>query len=100
MKTLPVWKIGQNQDFPLIFVAAASIGWILFIKFFGVDVINESTLITRQQNAPSLQGNYKNLKIERVNEGLSSPTSMALIDYNKLLVLEKDTDLVRFMSDR
>ena len=99
MKTLPVRKIGQNQDFPLISVAAASIGWILFIQFFGVEVINESTLFTRQQNAPSLQGNHKNLKIELVTEGLYSPTSMAFVDDNKILVLEKNTGLVRLISD-
>ena len=77
----------------------ASIGWILFIQFFGVEVINESTLFTRQQNAPSLQGNHKNLKIELVTEGLSSPTSMAFVDDNKILVLEKNTGLVRLISD-
>src|SRR6266516_7683125 len=99
MKTLPVRKIGQNPEFPLISVAAASIGWILFIQLCGVDVNNESTLITRQQNAPSLQGNYKNLKIELVTEGLSSPTSMAFVDDNKILVLEKNTGLVRLISD-
>ncbi|MFZ0896441.1 MAG: PQQ-dependent sugar dehydrogenase [Candidatus Nitrosopolaris sp.] len=99
MKTLPVRKICQNQEFPLISVAAASIGWILFIQFFGVEVINESTLFTRQQNAPSLQGNHKNLKIELVTEGLSSPTSMAFVDDNKILVLEKNTGLVRLISD-
>src|SRR6266568_5759952 len=99
MKTLPVRKIGQNPEFPLISVAAASIGWILFIQFFGVEVINESTLFTRQQNAPALQGNYKNLKIELVTEGLSSPTSMTFVDDNKILVLEKNTGLVRLISD-
>jgi aldose sugar dehydrogenase len=99
MKTLPVRKLGQNQEFPLISVAVASIGWILFIQFFGVEMINESTLFTRQQNAPSLQGNYKNLKIELVTEGLSYPTSMAFVDDNKILVLEKNTGLVRLISD-
>jgi len=99
MKTLPVRKIGQNPEFPLISVAAASIGWILFIQFFGVEVINESTLFTRQQNAPALQGNYKNLKIELVTEGLSSPTSMTFVDDNKILVLEKNTGLVRLITD-
>ena len=99
MKALPVRKIGQNPEFPLISVAAASIGWILFIQFFGVEVINESTLFTRQQNAPALQGNYKNLKIELVTEGLSSPTSMTFVDDNKILVLEKNTGLVRLITD-
>jgi hypothetical protein len=43
MKTLPVRKMA-NQEFPLS-VAAASIGWILFIQFFGVGVINEKYIV-------------------------------------------------------
>jgi aldose sugar dehydrogenase len=42
---------------------------------------------------------YKNLKIELVTEGLSSPTSMTFVDDNKILVLEKNTGLVRLISD-
>jgi glucose/arabinose dehydrogenase len=61
-------------------------------------VLNESASFTRQQNAPSLQGSYKNLKIELVAEGLSSPTNMAFVDDNKILVLEKNTGLVRLIS--
>ena len=39
-----------------------------------------------------------NLKVEAVSEGLSSPTSMAFIDNNNILVLEKDGH-VRLISN-
>ncbi|MDQ6864965.1 MAG: PQQ-dependent sugar dehydrogenase [Thermoproteota archaeon] len=52
-----------------------------------------------QQDGPTLQGSYKkNLKIELVAQGLSSPTSMAFIDDNNILVLEKNSGLVRLIS--
>ena len=41
----------------------------------------------------------KDLKIELVTEGLSFPTSMAFIDKNNTLVLEKNTVFVRLISD-
>ena len=82
-----------NQEFPLISVAGAFNWMDSFYSVFWSEEMDESTLFTRRQNAPSLQGNHKNLKIELVTEGLSSPTSMAFVDDNKILVLEKNTGL-------
>jgi glucose/arabinose dehydrogenase len=39
------------------------------------------------------------LKIELVTEGLSFPTSISFVDDDKILVLEKNTGLVRLTSD-
>lgn len=39
------------------------------------------------------------LKIELVTEGLSFPTSISFVDDDKILVLEKNTGLVRLISD-
>jgi glucose/arabinose dehydrogenase len=38
------------------------------------------------------------LKIELVTEGLSFPTSISFVDDDKILVLEKNTGLVRLIS--
>jgi len=93
-----VQKISQNQVILLTSVVAVAIGFILSILFFGL--LHKWALITKQQNDPSLLGSYKkNLKIELVTEGLSSPTSMAFVNDNKILVLEKNTGLVRLISD-
>jgi len=93
-----VQKISQNQVILLTSVVAVAIGFILSILFFGL--LHKWALITKQQNDPSLLGSYKkNLKIELVTEGLSYPTSMSFVDDNKILVLEKNTGLVRLISD-
>jgi glucose/arabinose dehydrogenase len=66
--------------------------------FFGL--LHNRALLTKQQNDPSLQGSYKkNLEIELVTEGLSYPTSMSFIDYNKIIVFEKNTGLVRLIFE-
>jgi glucose/arabinose dehydrogenase len=92
-----VQKISQNQVF-LISVGAVAIGFILSILFFGL--LHNRALLTKQQNGPTLHGSYKNdLKIEQVTEGLSYPTSMSFVEDNKILVLEKNTGLVRLISD-
>jgi aldose sugar dehydrogenase len=91
-------KISQNQLFLLISVACGTTGFTLFILLFGA--FNHITLFSKQEDAPSLQGNYNNnLKIELVAEGLFSPTSMAFLDDHKILVLEKNTGLVRLISN-
>ena len=91
-------KLSQNQAFRLIsIVVASAVGCILFILLFGVFDYNE--FFNMQQDGPTLQGSYKkNLKIELVAKGLSSPTSMAFIDGNNTLILEKNSGLVRLIS--
>ena len=39
------------------------------------------------------------LKADKVTEGLSSPTSMAFVEYDKILVLEKNTGAVRLIEN-
>jgi len=90
--------ISKNRVFLLSFVIVGATGFILFILLSGS--FNIRSILSTQQNGPSLQGNYKkDLKIELVTEGLSSPTSMAFVDDNKILVLEKNTGLVRLIYD-
>ncbi len=91
-------KLSQNHTFRLIsIVVASAVGCILFILLFRVFDYNE--FFNMQQDGPTLQGSYKkNLKIELVAQGLSSPTSMAFIDDNNILVLEKNSGLVRLIS--
>jgi glucose/arabinose dehydrogenase len=95
-----VQKISENQAILLISVVAVTIaiGFIFSILFFGL--FHNMAPLTKQQYDPSLQGSYeKDLKIETVTEGLSYPTSMAFVDESKILVLEKNTGLVRLISD-
>jgi aldose sugar dehydrogenase len=90
--------ISKNQVFLLISVIAGATGFILFILFSGS--FNIRSVTSTQQNGPSLQSNYKkDLKIELVTEGLSFPTSISFVDDDKILVLEKNTGLVRLISD-
>jgi aldose sugar dehydrogenase len=96
---LQVQKISQNQLFLLISGVAGVTGLIIFMMFFGV-LKGDALFNLQTQNTLSLQGNYKkNLKIELVTQGLSYPTSMAFVDDSKILVLEKNTGLVRLISD-
>src|SRR5687768_3214580 len=39
------------------------------------------------------------LRVEKVIEGLALPTSMAFIDHDDVLILQKDNGMVRFVSD-
>lgn len=50
------------------------------------------------ENDIPIQIRDKNLRVETVAEGLSSPTSMDFIDNNNILVLEKDKGIVRLVS--
>src|SRR5919202_3260995 len=50
------------------------------------------------QQQPSI-GKDPTLKVETIADGLSSPTSMAFIDKDHILVLEKDSGKVRLVSN-
>jgi glucose/arabinose dehydrogenase len=57
-----------------------------------------SLLLSRPvESAPTISDNT--LKVETIASGLSSPTSMAFIDSKNILVLEKNTGKVRFISN-
>jgi len=55
------------------------------------------TAIAQQQEQPII--NDPNLQVEIFVEGLSFPTSMAFIDKNNILVLEKEDGTVRLVSN-
>ena len=66
---------------------------ILSVYYFVID--DNMYYIIAQE--PTL--NDPNLKVETIVEGLSLPTSMAFIDNNNILVLEKEKGTVRLVSN-
>lgn len=69
------------------------ISFMLIIVFCGL-----STFITQFINAePTVEDPL--IKVEQIVEGLSSPTSMAFVDAQNILVLEKNSGLVRLVSN-
>jgi glucose/arabinose dehydrogenase len=66
---------------------------ILSIYYFVID--NNVSYINAQE--PNLKD--PNLQVETIVEGLSSPTNMAFIDHNNILVLEKELGTVRLVSN-
>ena len=66
--------------------------------FFSSLTLNMNyTAIAQQQEQPIL--NDPKLQAETIVEGLSFPTSMAFIDNNNILVLEKEKGTVRLVSN-
>jgi glucose/arabinose dehydrogenase len=68
--------------------------------FFSADLKSyqdQSKLKQGHSPFPSVKDN--SLKVEQVTNGLSFPTSMAFIDNNNILVLEKNTGHVRLISN-
>jgi glucose/arabinose dehydrogenase len=86
-----------------IIVAIACILPIYFTKsdiFFSANLKSyqdQSKLKQGQSPFPSVKDN--SLKVEQVTNGLYFPTSMAFIDNNNILVLEKNTGHVRLISN-
>jgi aldose sugar dehydrogenase len=86
--------INQIKSFKkrsIVIVVIASLTVVIPIMYL---IHNSSTALA----APSITKD-PNLKVETVVTGLSSPTSMAFIDNNKILVLEKGGQ-VRLVSNR
>ena len=95
-------KRGLSLQFYLL-ICLASIGIFIVAYFFGYGLY--STLLynqqeqERQKQDPSLRIPERNaLKVQEVTGGLASPTSMAFLDGNNLLVLEKNGQ-VRLISN-
>ena len=66
--------------------------------FFSSLTLNMNyTAIPQQQKQPII--NDPKLKVEIFVEGLSFPTSIAFIDNNNILVLEKEEEIVRLVSN-
>jgi glucose/arabinose dehydrogenase len=76
---------------------------ILFIALFLTVILSVSYLVIDNNiyyiiaQEPTL--NDSNLQVETIVEGLSWPTSMAFIDNNDILVLEKEKGTVRLISN-
>ena len=91
------------QFYLLICLASIGIGVFIVAYFFG-DGLYSALLYNqqeqqRQKQDPSLRVPERNaLKVQEVTEGLAFPTSMAFLDGNNLLVLEKNGQ-VRLISN-
>ena len=86
-----------------LLICLASIGIIVVAYFFGYGLYNallyNQQEQQRQKQDPSLRIPERNaLKVQEVTEGLAFPTSMAFLDGNNLLVLEKNGQ-VRLISN-
>ena len=77
----------------IILFIALFLSVILSVYYFVID--NNVSYINAQE--PTLKD--PNLQVETIVEGLSSPTSMAFIDNNNILVLEKELGTVRLVSN-
>lgn len=73
----------------LILLIALCIVSVVVLVFFYFDLYNKM-IDKHQEQSPILQVKNSDLKVELVTEGLSFPTSMAFLDDNNILVLEKD----------
>jgi hypothetical protein len=83
-------QIKSSKKRTIVIVVIASLAVIVPIMYL---IHNSSTAI-----AAPLIAKDPNLKVEAVITGLSSPTSMAFIDNNNILVLEKSGQ-VRLVSN-
>jgi aldose sugar dehydrogenase len=86
-----------------LLICLASIGIFIIAYFFGYGLYNallyNQQEQQRQKQDPSLRIPERNaLKVQEVTEGLAFPTSMAFLDGNNLLVLEKNGQ-VRLISN-
>jgi aldose sugar dehydrogenase len=86
-----------------LLICLASIGIFIVAYFFGYGLYNallyNQQEQQRQKQDPSLRIPERNaLKVQEVTEGLAFPTSMAFLDGNNLLVLEKNGQ-VRLISN-
>jgi glucose/arabinose dehydrogenase len=90
----------------LVLLIIAGITSIILIYFTKADIFFGANLKSYQDQSKPKQAQYtlpsvkdNSLKVEQVTTGLSFPTSMAFIDNNNILVLEKNTDHVRLISN-
>ena len=58
---------------------------------------NDTFTVLPDPNPPTIRD--AGLKVEKVVSGLVMPTSMAFIDHDDILILQKDNGMVRFVSD-
>jgi glucose/arabinose dehydrogenase len=90
----------------LVLLITAGIASIILIYSIIGDIFLSANLKSYQNHSKLKQGQYalpsvkdNSLKVEQVTDGLSFPTSMAFIDNNNILLLEKNTGHVRLISN-
>ena len=79
----------------ILLIALGVVSAVVLMIYFKLD---NNMADKQHKQSPILQGQNSGLRVELVTEGLSLPTSMAFIDKNNILVLEKDGE-VRLISN-
>jgi glucose/arabinose dehydrogenase len=79
----------------ILLIALGVVSAVVLMIYFNLD---NDMADKQHKQSPILQGQNSGLRVELVTEGLSLPTSMAFIDKNNILVLEKDGE-VRLISN-
>jgi glucose/arabinose dehydrogenase len=79
----------------ILLIALGVVSAVVLMIYFNLD---NNMAAKQQKQSPILQGQNSGLRVELVTEGLTLPTSMAFIDKNNILVLEKDGE-VRLISN-
>ncbi len=79
----------------ILLIALGVVSAVVLMIYFNLD---NNMADKQHKQSPILQGQNSGLRVELVTEGLSLPTSMAFIDKNNILVLEKDGE-VRLISN-
>jgi glucose/arabinose dehydrogenase len=76
---------------PTVSLAIISLGMVFSFHFLSFPTVVQ---------LPSLTGDHRaTIRVDLFAEGLSHPTSMAFVDNATLLVLEKDTGIIRKITD-
>ena len=71
----------------------------VLINFDGIFVSSASAQSSEKESEGSIVFNDPNLKAELVASGLEFPTSIAFLDKNDFLIVEKETGLVKRVTD-
>ena len=71
----------------------------VLINFDGIFISNVNGQSSEEKSEDSVIINDPKLKAELVVSGLEFPTSMAFIDKDDFLILEKETGLVKRVTD-
>jgi aldose sugar dehydrogenase len=79
----------------ILLIALGVVSAVVLMIYFNLD---NNMAAKQQKQSPILQDQNSGLRVELVTEGLTLPTSMAFIDKNNILVLEKDGE-VRLISN-
>jgi glucose/arabinose dehydrogenase len=89
-------RISLSQQYIMLFKRTSRIAVIVVVLAVASVILNHPLMIQHATAQPSIKD--PNLKAESTVSGLSSPTSMAFLDNNQILVLEKGGQ-VRLVSN-